>query len=183
MENKMLVRLLTAEDTAHYQPIWLRALKEHPEAFGRDYSEERRVGLEQVAAQLNANPAERAAFGLFCGEILSGVATLNRYPGRKTRHRAIIGSMYVIPEARGQGGGKALMGAVLEYARAQRGLEALIIAVTVGNGAARQLYLSAGFVSTFVEEGYIKWEGRYYDIEWMRMNLSRTDANHDTDNK
>jgi RimJ/RimL family protein N-acetyltransferase len=63
------------------------------------------------------------------------------------------------------------MGAVLEYARAQRGLEALIIAVTVGNEPARQLYLSAGFVSTFVEEGYIKWEGRYYDIEWMRMGL------------
>jgi RimJ/RimL family protein N-acetyltransferase len=179
----MLIRLLTGEDAAQYQPVWLRALKEHPEAFGRDYSEERHVGLEQVAAQLNADPAERAVFGLFTEGTLSGIATLHRYVGRKTRHRAIIGSMYVIPEARGQGGGRALMGAVLEYARAQRGLEALIIAVTVGNEAARQLYLSAGFVSTFVEEGYIKWLGCYYDIEWMRMNLSKTEANYDRVNK
>jgi RimJ/RimL family protein N-acetyltransferase len=179
----MLIRLLTGEDAAQYQPVWLRALKEHPEAFGRDYSEERHVGLEQVAAQLNADPAERAVFGLFTEGTLSGIATLHRYVGRKTRHRAIIGSMYVIPEARGQGGGRALMGALLEYARAQRGLEALIIAVTVGNEAARQLYLSAGFVSTFVEEGYIKWLGCYYDIEWMRMNLSKTEANYDRVNK
>ncbi|MBX2997928.1 MAG: GNAT family N-acetyltransferase [Caldilineaceae bacterium] len=167
----MFVRLLTGEDAAHYQPIWLRALQDHPEAFGRDYYDERHTTIEQVAAGLNVDPADKAVFGLFEENTLSGIATLHRYPGRKTRHRAIVGSMYVIPEARGQGGGRALMRAILDHARSQRGLERLIIAVTVGNEAARQLYLSAGFVPTFVEEGYIKWEGRYYDIEWMRMDL------------
>jgi RimJ/RimL family protein N-acetyltransferase len=167
----MEVRLLTGEDAEQYQPIWLRALQEHPEAFGRDYSDERHAGIEQVAAQLNVDPADKAVFGLFIDNALSGIATLHRYPGRKTRHRAIVGSMYMIPEARGQGGGRALMGAILDHARAQRGLERLIIAVTVGNEAARQLYLRSGFVPTFVEEGYIKWEGRYYNIEWMRLDL------------
>ncbi|MEZ4833373.1 MAG: hypothetical protein R2873_15555 [Caldilineaceae bacterium] len=51
-------------------------------------------------------------------------------------------------------------------------MRCLFVAVTVGNEAACQLYLAAGFVSTHVEEGYIKWDGRYYDIEWMRLDLS-----------
>jgi GNAT superfamily N-acetyltransferase len=179
----MWVRRLTGEDADQYQPVWLRALKEHPEAFGRDYSDERHLGIEQVAAQLNTDPAERAVFGLFVEETMSGIATLHRYVGRKTRHRALIGSMYVIPEGRRQGGGRAMMAAVLEHAQSLRGLEALIIAVAVGNEAARQLYLSTGFVPTFVEEGYIKWEGRYYDIEWMRMELGETVKDVATDRR
>jgi RimJ/RimL family protein N-acetyltransferase len=167
----MSVRLLTGEDAAQFQSVWLRALQDHPEAFGRDYYDERHASNEQVAAQLNVDPADRAVFGVFTGDTLNGVAGWSRYPGRKTRHRAIVGSMYVVPEARGRGYGRALMDAILVHARSQRGLERLIIAVTVGNEAARQLYLAAGFVSTHVEEGYIKWDGRYYDIEWMRMDL------------
>ncbi len=167
----MLVRLLTGEDAAQFQSVWLRALQDHPEAFGRDYYDERHAAIEQVAAQLTANPADRAVFGLFVDGLLVGIASLSRYPGRKTRHRAIVGSMYIVPEARGRGHGRALMTAILNHARSQRGLERLIIAVTVGNEAARRLYLATGFTPTFVEEGYIKWDGRYYDIEWMQMDL------------
>ncbi len=167
----MSVRLLTGEDAAQFQAVWLRALQDHPEAFGRDYYDERHMAIEQVAAQLNVDAADKAVFGFFDEDRLQGIATLHRYPGRKTRHRAIVGSMYVVPEARGRGYGRALMDAILDLARSQRGLERLIIAVTVGNDAARQLYLAAGFVPTYVEEGYIKWDGRYYDIEWMRMDL------------
>lgn len=167
----MSVRLLTGEDAPQFQSVWLRALQDHPEAFGRDYDDERHTAIEQVAAQLNVDPADKAVFGLFAEDRLQGIATLHRYPGRKTRHRAIVGSMYIVPAARGRGYGRALMTAILDHARSQRGLERLIIAVTVGNEAARQLYLRSGFVSTHVEEGYIKWGGRYYDIEWMRMDL------------
>lgn len=167
----MEIRRLAGADAASYQRIWLRALQEHPEAFGRDYSDERRVEIEQVAGQLDADPAERSVFGFFTEETLSGIASVQRYPGRKTRHRAIVGSMYVAPEQRGRGGGKALLAAILAHARTLAGLETLTIAVTVGNEAARQLYLSTGFTPVFVEEGYIKWNGRYYDIEWMRMAL------------
>lgn len=167
----MSVRLLTGEDAPQFQSVWLRALQDHPEAFGRDYDDERHTAIEQVAAQLNVDPADKAVFGLFAEDRLQGIATLHRYPGRKTRHRAIVGSMYIVPAARGRGYGRALMTAILDHARSQRGLERLIIAVTVGNEAARQLYIAAGFVPTFVEEGYIKWEGRYYDIEWMQMDL------------
>jgi RimJ/RimL family protein N-acetyltransferase len=167
----MSVRLLTGEDAAQFQSVWLRALQDHPEAFGRDYYDERHASNEQVAAQLNVDPADKAVFGIFAEDQLQGIATMHRYPGRKTRHRAIVGSMYVVPEARGRGYGRALMDAILAHARSQRGLERLIIAVTVGNEAARQLYVAAGFVPTHVEEGYIKWDGRYYDIEWMTLQL------------
>jgi RimJ/RimL family protein N-acetyltransferase len=167
----MSVRRLTGEDATPYQSVWLRALQEHPEAFGRDYADEQYTGIEQVAAQLDADPAERSVFGLWVDDTLSGIAAFHRYPGRKTRHRAIIGSMYVVPEQRGRGGGQALLAAILAHARALPGLEALIIAVTVGNETARRLYLSTGFVPTFVEQGYIKWNNRYFDIEWMRLEL------------
>jgi L-amino acid N-acyltransferase YncA len=47
-------------------------------------------------------------------------------------------------EARGQGGGSLLLGALIENARA-RGIRALSLSVEDGNAAARSLYERAGF--------------------------------------
>ena len=61
--------------------------------------------------------------------------------------------------------------ATLERPASLDGLEAVSLAVTVGNGGARKLSLLAGFVPFGVEPRYIKVGARYFDIERMIVQV------------
>ena len=169
----MLIRSLTATDAARYQPLRLRALREHPEAFASAFEEEQQLALETVAKRLQQSSAERYALGAFERAELNGLLHFRRWEGLKIQHRASIGGMYVPPEYRGRGIGKALLLEAITRARTLSGLEELILAVTVGNEQARALYLAVGFTSVARDPRYLKIGGQYFDIEWMHLSLSR----------
>jgi ribosomal protein S18 acetylase RimI-like enzyme len=169
----MLIRLLTGSDAAGYQPLRLRALREHPEAFAPAFEEEQRLSLETVAKRLQLSSAERYALGAFERDELNGLLHFHRWEGLKIQHRASIGGMYVPPEYRGRGIGKALLLDAIARARTLKGLEDLILAVTVGNERARALYLAVGFASTTIEPRYLKIGEQYFDIEWMHLSVNR----------
>ncbi len=164
------IRQLDEDDAAIFQPLRLRSLREHPEAFGASFEEESTMSLEQVAQQLRG-PSSSFTFGAFLDGELVGIVNLFRHTRSKTRHKAILGGMYVAPEARGHGVGKVLLTTVIDQARSLAGLEDLTLAVTVGNPAARALYIGAGFVPYGVEPRYIRVDQHYYDIEWMILHL------------
>jgi RimJ/RimL family protein N-acetyltransferase len=166
-ETSMDIRLLNGEDAAAYQASRLRSLREHPEAFSSSAEEEEGTSLEVIAEQISHTPV----FGAFLDGRLVGIVSLFRFPRTKTKHRAIVGGMYVAPEARRLGAGKALMQALMTHAHTVEGLEEVVLAVTVGNEVARKLYLDAGFVPYSVEPRYIKVGDRHYDIEWMSLRL------------
>lgn len=165
----MKIRPLTADDAQIYQAVRLRSLQEHPEAFGRSFEEDAALPIEEVAQQLST--VHTLTLGAFDAETLVGIVGMSRYQRRKTWHKAMLGNTYVVPQARGQGTGKALLAAMIERARASAGLEDLTLAVTVGNPAARAVYIGAGFVPFGIEPRYIKVDDRYYDIEWMILHL------------
>jgi ribosomal protein S18 acetylase RimI-like enzyme len=164
------VRVLTEADTAAFQALRLRALKEHPEAFGSAFEEEVKLAVK-IFAQILSSP-DRPWFGAFLDEQLMGIAGLMRSIGAKTRHRALISGMYVAPEARGQGFGQALMDKIMSQARSTDGLEDVSLAVTVGNDAARHIYIKAGFTPYSVDPRYIKVGDQYFDIEWMILRIA-----------
>jgi GNAT superfamily N-acetyltransferase len=164
------ITLLTADDAASYQPLRLRALQEHPEAFGASYEDERQRSLVIVAERLAATP-DSFMLGAWAQDALVGIVGLYRSPGIKVRHRAGVGGMYVAAEARGQGIGRALIQQLIEHAPTMTDLEEIILAVTVGNVTARALYLAAGFTPTYIEQRYIKVGESYYDLEWMSLRL------------
>lgn len=164
------IRLLTPDDAASYQPLRLRALQEHPEAFGASYEDERQRSLAVVAERLKATP-DGFMLGAWGGDALVGIVGLYRSPGIKTRHRGGVGGMYVAAAARGQGMGRALITALIEHAPTLAHLEEIILAVTVGNVTARALYLAAGFTPTYIEQRYLKVGEQYYDLEWMSLRL------------
>lgn len=164
------VRVLSIEDAAAYQALRLRSLQEHPEAFGSSYEDEAGRTLETVQERLRTTE-HHFTLGAWRGSDLVGTADFSRFLGVKRRHRGGVGGMYVAPEARGGGVGKALLMTMIERARQMPGLEEIILAVTVGNGAARSIYLAAGFQPSHVEKRYIKVADRYYDIEWMTLLL------------
>ena len=149
------IRRLAAHDASVYQPLRLRALREHPEAFGASLEEEQALPLEQVAQQLGDTSGNSVSFGTWLDGQLVGIVSLFRSPRPKTRHKALLGGMYVAPEARGNRIGRALLEHTLTHARTMDGLEDVTLAVTVGNDSARRLYLAAGFVQYGVEPTYI----------------------------
>jgi len=166
------IRLLTTADAATYQALRLRSLQEHPEAFGSSYEDECQRPLAAVAERLQVT-ADGFMLGAWQDETLVGLVGLHRSPGIKVRHRAGVGGMYIVPEVRGQGIGKALIGALIERAPTIAHLEEIVLAVTVGNKAARSIYLAAGFEASHIEKRYIKVGKRYYDIEWMTLLLHK----------
>lgn len=168
----MEVRVLGKSAAAEFKRLFREGLVEHPEAFA--------MGLDELDAQpldtleqAITTPDNRyyGAYDDADGQMV-GIVSLQRYGREKLRHRALIGAMYVAPEARGQGIGRALLKQALHDAHAWDGVIDAVLAVTVGNEAARRLYADAGFVTYSTDPRLLKVDDRYYDIEWMICPLN-----------
>ena len=168
METEITVKPLRGEDAEIFRAMRLRSLQEHPEAYGASYEEESTRTVDEFAEMLNGSSA---FFGAFLDGIMVGMVNVARHPRVKTSHRAHINGMYVVPEARGKQGGKALLDAALAYCCASDGVEHVVLAVTATNLAARSLYRKAGFMTWGMDPNYLKIDGVYYDIEWMVLNI------------
>jgi ribosomal protein S18 acetylase RimI-like enzyme len=172
----MLIRPLIGSDAPRYQLLRLRGLQEHPEAFAVAFEEEQQLSLETVAHRLEQSSAERYVLGAFVGEEVHGLLHFRRWEGLKIQHRASIGGMYVPPEYRGRGIGKALLLDAIARAQTLSGIEDLILAVTVGNERARALYLAVGFSPVAIEPRYLKIGEQHFDIEWMQLSVHRKET-------
>lgn len=162
---------MTAGDAPGFQALRLRALSEHPEAFGAALADEQGLTNEQVAARLAAKDENDFILGAFVGDALGGMVSLARRDGQKRQHRATISGMYIAPEHRQLGLGRALMGEMIARARQIDGLEMLLLGVSGGNDAARRLYAASGFEPHYVDSQALKIDGKYVDLEWMRLVL------------
>ncbi|MDQ3588856.1 MAG: GNAT family N-acetyltransferase, partial [Actinomycetota bacterium] len=87
----MNIRQLAAHDAPVYQPLRLRALREHPEAFGSSPEDEQPLPLEQVARRLEDTSGNSVSFGAWLDGQLVGIVSLYRSPRPKTRHKALLG--------------------------------------------------------------------------------------------
>lgn len=163
----MDVRRLTPADASAYRALRLRALREHPEAFTSSYEEE----CERPETQSEDRLRHGAAFwGVFVAGQLVGMVGLDREQRVKNRHKGTVVAMYVAPEFARRGAGRALMQALVAHARAT-GLESLVLTVTHGNDAARELYERIGFASFGIEPHAIKVGARAYAKNHMALAL------------
>ena len=84
---------------------------------------------------------------LFAGEGPDGFAQLRFRPSLYTRALdAYLEELYVVPERRGHGLGRALLEAAMEHAR-ERGADRMDLNSSESDIAARTLYESAGFTN------------------------------------
>jgi ribosomal protein S18 acetylase RimI-like enzyme len=176
----MHIRPLTASDAVEFHALRLRALRDNPEAFGSTYAEEVDTPLDTVAARLESGAPERPSVVLGAaatpGGPLVGSAACVREALIKARHRAVIGGMYVAPEARGRGAGRALLEALVAHAVAWGGVEQITLTVVTDNVAARALYLARGFQPYGVAPRAFRDGGRYYDVEELWLPLPAPDG-------
>ena len=167
------IRRLVAADAAAWWSLRLRTLREHPEAFGSDYDEARTRPLEEATGFLHPAPdaADDLVLGAFMGGAIVGTIGFRRERGTKVRHKGAIWGVYVAPAGRGQGLGRALLDATIARARAQSGMEQIVLTVVTENEAAAALYRSCGFVAYGTELRALRVEGRYYDETLFALKL------------
>ena len=159
------VRRLTAADAAAYRAIRLEALLAEPTNFGSDHA------LEQgfTEAEWARRATENGAFGVFDGNRLVGIATLRGEQLAKTRHRAHVNAVYVVPAARGTGASTALFEAMIAEARGV--YLQLHLVVSVHNERARRFYERFGFVVYGTDPRGLNVDGRFSDDYLMVLRL------------
>ena len=170
------IRELTGDDADEFRRLRLRALREHPDAFGSSYKAESAAPIEAAAERLRLNAGSQDSFtlGAYRGDKLVGMVGFYQESREKTRHRGNIWGMYVPSEEQGRGTGRALLARALELAKALPGLEQVELQVVTRNRRARDLYASFGFATYGTEPRALLVDGEYLDEEHMVLLL--TDA-------
>lgn len=166
----MLVRKLTQDDLEAVWTLRLRALTDNPEAFGSTYQETLARGKAWMLQRLRGKEDGTFFLGAF-EDSLIGMVAFYREEGIKSRHRGFVVSMYVVPESRGLGAGKALIHELIGRARRIEGLEQLHLAVVTTNQAAYQLYRSLGFDVYGTDPGALKSGDQYWDEHLMVLHI------------
>lgn len=163
------VRRLGPDDASALLPLRLRALREHPRAFLSSEEEDAALGVEGFAARLSRS--DRAlTLGGYAGGALVAMAGVAKGAHEKARHRAVLWGVYVAPEHRRSGLGRAIVGRAIEEARAM-GVEALILSVDAQNAPALALYRALGFTAWGVERDAFRADGEPVDEVHMTLAL------------
>lgn len=143
----MRIRELERHEWTLFRELRLRSLADAPDAFARRFVDEQAQpdahwirftesvtmpgGQVMLVAEEGGRP-RGLAFALFDKE------------RPKAGH---VGGMWVEPESRGRGAGRALLAAAVDWARS-RALERVDLWVTEGNAPATRLYRGMGFTDT-----------------------------------
>jgi GNAT superfamily N-acetyltransferase len=112
--------------------------------FNREFDEPT-PGPEALAERLRELLAADELTVLLGGDGPHGLAVLRFRPGIYTNAlECYVAELYVVPDRRGQGVGRALMEAAIELAR-ERGADRMDLGTSEEDVAARALYESLGF--------------------------------------
>jgi ribosomal protein S18 acetylase RimI-like enzyme len=135
------------------------------------------INFVTTLAEEEAKPAsafescvrDGAVFVAEADGVVLGVVGLMPNANTKERHKGLIYSVFVMPEGRGRGVGRALMAAVLDYARDV--VESVYLVVLEQNTAAVALYEGAGFERYGLEPRSLCVNGVYTDdlLMWKRL--------------
>lgn len=167
----MIVRRLTTDDGKRQWNLRLQALQDSPVGFGSTYEETLVWGYESYVKRLQNDDGSIWLGAFEHDDTLIGMLGVIHEKGLKSQHKGYIISMYVMPEARGKGVGKALLNEAIAEARNDGGFDQLQLAVVTTNHSARQLYRSLGFEVYGIEPRALKKDGQYWDEELMILRL------------
>ncbi|OMF97076.1 hypothetical protein BK147_12630 [Paenibacillus sp. FSL R7-0337] len=168
----MHIRTLTPSDAEAYRALRLQSLQQHPEAFLSSYESEVKLSTETTRIKLDPSDGHFTLGAFLNGEQrLAGMATLFRESRLKIQHKAHVYAVYVDPDARKHGTGRALMLELIARAKAAPGLELLTLTVTSNNVPATRLYESLGFVRYGTEPKAMKLGSEYLDEDLMVLML------------
>lgn len=159
----MSIRRLTPDDAEAYRALMLEAYARHPDAFTSTVAEREALPLSWWTSRLDLSPhAMQLVLGAFDAESrLAGAAGLLFESRQKSRHKANLFGMYVVPSSRQGGFGRQLVDGLLAEAASREGVKLVQLTVTQGNDAAQALYERCGFATFGVEPFAVAQGGRF----------------------
>jgi len=167
-----MIRIVQESDAQCYHELRLKGLLTDPEAFGSTYDRESSFTLETIIERIRPSK-DKFVLGAFEENgSLSGIVTFVRESGIKTSHKGNVFGMYVAPEMRGQGIGKLLMLELIRMAGHCEGLEQINLTVVSNNESGKKLYASLGFEIYGVERNALKFNGHYWDEDFMVLHFA-----------
>ena len=158
----MEIRPLQDSDAVAWRVIRMRMLTEHPEAFGEDPED----FAARDEAELRRRIQDGNVIGAWLGGQLVGTVGWFRGRGRKRKHIAEIWGMYVAPDARRTGAGRALLRSALDASRLAN-VSVWELGVEEHNHGAIALYESEGFARWGVEPDAYRFGGSSVNIVHM----------------
>ncbi|MEK1889430.1 MAG: GNAT family N-acetyltransferase [Phyllobacterium sp.] len=166
-QRAISIRRLDGDDAERFRALRLHCLQSAPEAFGSSFEEEVGLDMAQVRARLEAQP--NAVFGAFADDQLIGLAGFAVNPTLKKRHTGMLWGVFVDPAWRGHDLGRRLTQAVIDHARQY--VDILHATVMATNLSARNVYLGLGFTVFGFEKDALRYDGKSYDDEHLRLDL------------
>lgn len=160
------VRRLRSVDADAFRTIRLKALRDHPTAFGTSYDDAKTQSVQEFARKIET----RYGIGAFDGNALVGICFLDNEQMAKARHRGWITAVYVLPSHRGSGVGTKMMAHVVEAAL-DHDLLQLELFVAGDNPAAMRFYERCGFRQTGIVPRALIVDGADFDEIMMVKTL------------
>ena len=141
----MAVTVLTASEAVPYRALMFHAYEHAADAFTSTFEERAKEPEEWWIKRVAHPEGLMVAFGDFEGEHLVGTVALEFSAKPKTKHKALVVGMYVLPSSRGKGSARALLQAAVQFCKERGDIRAVQLEVTEGNTSAVTLYEALGF--------------------------------------
>src|SRR5262249_46283888 len=162
----------TADDAEAWWHLRLEMLRNDPASFADSTEEHQSTTVETARQRFGAgDPESSFVVGSFENGRLTGTAGFFRRRYKKERHKGHVWGVYVTPDQRGRGVGKALMQEIIRRAREIEGIEQITL-VASAKLPAQKLYESVGFESYGIEPHSLKIGNEYVNdvlmVFWLQ---------------
>lgn len=162
------IKEITANQIEIYKKLILKGLVESSECF--------RITLKDELSEPfpTVNQADSFTVGAFDKKELVGVASFKRdgLIREKLKHKGILFKIYVDSEYRQRGIAKRLIQEVIRRVNLVKDIEQINLTVIPTNKHAKAIYEGFGFKTYASEEKAIKWKGKYFNEDQMKLNLN-----------
>ena len=173
LPSDAVVRTFSPHEWRTYRAIRLAALAESPTAFGSTLTKESILSDEEWQSRLTRGCSSVMQRPLVAEVGSQAVGLAWARIESTDRSVADLYQMWVDPEFRGRGIGRALLAAAIEWARLA-GAAAIELGATYGDTPAMRMYAKAGFEP--LAEPALPYPGAQFLFQRMRLVLSGNDA-------
>lgn len=131
------------------------------------------IGPEEMEGRLGGSAEGRPAFVLELDGAVAGYSYATPWWGPKVDPATLETTIYLAPEACGQGHGRDLYESLL-FALQERDVHTAIGCIALPNDASRALHIALGFKRVTVLCGAVEKHGQRFDLEcWARLLRGR----------